>query len=58
MMQTYTVHIETVERYTITVDAESFADAEEKAWRLFPHYTPDHIENNVVEVVCNEQPPV
>jgi hypothetical protein len=31
MMKTYTVHIETVERYTITVDAESFADAEEKA---------------------------
>lgn len=55
-MSAYTVHIQTIEHYTISVDAESFADAEEKAWRLFPHYSPDHIENNVVEVTCEGEP--
>lgn len=57
MTKTYTVRIETIEHYTINVEAESFADAEEKAWRLFPHHSPDHIENNVTEITCAEDTP-
>jgi hypothetical protein len=57
MTKTYTVHIETIEHYTINVEAESFADAEEKSWRLFPHHSPDHIENNVTEITCAEDTP-
>lgn len=49
-MKTYTVEIETVEHYTITVDAHDENDAEEKAWRLFPHHNPDSGENNIVSV--------
>ena len=51
-MKTYTVHIECIEHYTITVDADDENGAEEKAWRLYPHHTADHIENNVTAVVC------
>jgi hypothetical protein len=53
-MKTYTVHIQLVEHYTITVDAKDPDDAEEKAWRLYPHCSPDYGESNVTEVTCNE----
>jgi hypothetical protein len=53
-MNTYTVHIQLVEHYTITVDAKDPEDAEERAWRLYPHYSPDYGESNVTEVTCNE----
>jgi hypothetical protein len=51
-MNTYTVHIESVEFYEITVTAHDKNDAEEKAWRLFPHRTPDQGQNNVTAVIC------
>ena len=50
----YTVHIQTVEHYAIGVEAIDENDAEEKAWRLFPHYTADYGENNVTSVICEE----
>lgn len=55
MTKTYTVHIELVEHYTITVDAKDRDDAEEKAWRLYPHYSADYGESNVTEVTCEGQ---
>jgi len=54
-MKTYTVHIQTVEHYTIDVTAQDENDAEEMAWQLFPHRTPEHIENDVTAVVCNDE---
>ena len=53
-MKTYTVHIETVEHYEIEVSARDENEAEEFAWRLFPHRTPGYSENNVTAVTCNE----
>ena len=50
-MNTYTVHITTTEYYTIEVQAQDENLAEEKAWLLFPHYTPDHIDNNVTAII-------
>jgi len=53
-MATYTVQIQTIEHYTINVEAKDKEDAEEKAWRLFPHYSADYGENNVTEITCEE----
>lgn len=51
-MKTYTVQIQSIEYYTIDVEAKDKEDAEEKAWRLFPHHSPLYGENNVTEVTC------
>ena len=51
-MKPYTVHIETIEHYMIEVEAKDKDDAEEKAWRLFPHRTADYGENTVTLVTC------
>jgi hypothetical protein len=56
-MNTYTVHIESIEHYTISVTASDKDIAEELAWRLFPHYAPDFVENNVTEVICESEEP-
>lgn len=48
--KTYTVHIESIEHYTISVEASSKEQAEERAWLLFPHYSADYGENNVTEI--------
>lgn len=53
-MKTYTVYIEAKEYYTIEVQANDEDDAEDKAWRLFPHYTAHYGENNVTEIECKE----
>jgi len=53
-MKAYTVQIQAIEFYTINVEANDKEDAEDKAWRLFPHYSPDYGENNVTEITCNE----
>ena len=53
-MRTYTVQIETKEYYTIEVMAKDKEQAEEYAWRLFPHYSADYGENNVTEITCAE----
>lgn len=49
-MKTYTVHIQAVEFYTIEVQAEDKEQAEEHAWRLFPHHSPHYGENNVTDI--------
>jgi hypothetical protein len=49
-MKTYTVEIETVEHYTVTVEAHDENDAEAQAWRLFPDITFTGGENNIVSV--------
>jgi hypothetical protein len=53
-MKTYTVHIQTVESYAIDVTAQDENEAEAMAWRLFPHRTPEFVENDVTAVVCTE----
>lgn len=53
-MKTYTVQIQSIEYYTINVEAKDKEDAEDKAWRLFPHYSADYGENNVTEITCEE----
>ena len=53
-MKTYTVQIQAIEYYTIEVQATNEEDAEDKAWRLFPHYSADYGENNVTEITCEE----
>lgn len=53
-MKTYTVQIQAVEYYTINVNAKDEDDAEEKAWRLFPHMSPMYGENNVTDVACQD----
>lgn len=50
--KTYTVNIEAIEYYTISVEAKDKEDAEEKAWLLFPHHSPLYGENNVTEITC------
>ena len=52
--KTYTVHIETVEHYTVTVNAKDKEQAEEYAWRLFPGSNADYGESNVTEITCEE----
>jgi hypothetical protein len=54
-MNGYTVQIQAIEYYTINVQARDEADAEEKAWRLFPHHSADYGENNVTEITCEEK---
>jgi len=49
-MKAYTVHIQAVEFYTIEVLAENEEQAEEHAWRLFPHHSANYGENNVTEI--------
>jgi len=49
-MKTYTVEIDTVEHYTVTVEAHDENDAEAQAWRLFPDITFTGGENNIVSV--------
>jgi len=56
-MKTYTVHIESIEHYTISVTASDKDIAEALAWRLFPHHTPEFVENNVTEVICESEEP-
>jgi hypothetical protein len=53
-MSTYIVHIKLVEYYTITVDAKDPEEAEENAWRLYPHHSPDYGESNVTDVTLYE----
>lgn len=55
--KTYTVKIEAVEYYTIEVQAKDKEQAEEKAWRLFPHHSPLYGENNVTEITCEGEQP-
>lgn len=50
--KTYTVHIESIEHYTINVEADDENQAEERAWLLFPHYSADYGENNVTAITC------
>jgi hypothetical protein len=54
-MKNYTVHIQTVESYTIDVTAQDENEAEAMAWRLFPHRTPEFAENDVTAVVCKDE---
>ena len=49
-VKAYTVHIQAIEFYTIEVQAKDKEDAEEKAWRLFPHYSANYGENNVTDI--------
>jgi hypothetical protein len=53
-MKNYTVQIQAIEYYTIEVQAEDKEQAEERAWRLFPHHSADYGENNVTEITCEE----
>lgn len=55
MTKTYTVRIECVEHFSFTVEANDREEAEEKAWRVYPHHSPDHIENNITEMTCEGQ---
>ena len=50
--KTYTVRIESIEHYTINVEARDKEHAEEKAWLLFPHHSADYGENNVTAITC------
>lgn len=50
--KTYTVHIESIEHYTINVEASSKEQAEERAWLLFPHHSAQYGENNVTDITC------
>lgn len=56
-MKTYTVRIQAIEFYIIEVQAKDKEQAEEYAWRLFPHKSPDYGENNVTEVTCEGEQP-
>jgi hypothetical protein len=49
-MKAYTVKIQAIEYYTIEVQAEDKEDAEEKAWRLFPHHSANYGENIVTDI--------
>lgn len=51
-MTKYTVKIETVEHYTVTVNAKDKEQAEEYAWRLFPGSSAEYGESNVTEITC------
>jgi hypothetical protein len=53
-MKAYTVYIQAIEYYTIEVQAKDEEQAEEHAWRLFPHHSPHYGENNVTEITCVE----
>jgi hypothetical protein len=53
-MKAYTVQIETVEHYTITVQAKDKEQAEEYAWRLFPGSSAEYGESNITEITCEE----
>jgi hypothetical protein len=55
MMKNYTVQIQAIEYYTIEVQAENEEQAEEHAWRMFPHHSPLYGENNVTEITCEEK---
>lgn len=50
--KTYTVHIESIECYTINVEADDENQAEERAWLLFPHHSAAYGENNVTAITC------
>ena len=54
-MKNYTVQIQAIEYYTIEVQAENEEQAEEHAWRMFPHHSPLYGENNVTEITCEEK---
>jgi hypothetical protein len=49
-MKAYTVHIQAIEFYTIEVQAKDKEQAEEYAWRLFPHHSANYGENNVTDI--------
>lgn len=56
MTKTYTVHIELVEHFSFTVEANNRDEAEEKAWRVYPHHSPDYGESNITEITCEGEP--